>query len=83
MKVVVTKQAQKDIAKLQPDFRKKVYDTLYNFAKSQQRIDVKKLTGRSESRIRVGDYRILTEISDEKIITLYALRVLHRREAYR
>lgn len=83
MKVVVTKQAQKDIAKLQPDFRKKVYDMLYNFAKSQQRIDVKKLTGRSESRIRVGDYRILIEISDEKIITLYALRVLHRREAYR
>ncbi|MHB1407955.1 MAG: type II toxin-antitoxin system RelE family toxin [Desulfitobacteriaceae bacterium] len=83
MKVVVTKQAQKDLAKLQPEFRKKVYDTLDKFAKSQQKIDVKKLTGRSESRIRVGDYRILIEISNEEIITVYALRVLHRREAYR
>lgn len=82
MKVVVTKQARKDLAKLQPDFRKKVLDTFYKFAKSQQKMDVKKLTGRSESRIRVGDYRILIEISDEEIITVYALRVLHRREAY-
>lgn len=83
MKVVITKPAQKDLAKLQPEFRKKVYSTLYKFAKNQQKVDIIKLTGSPEYRIRIGDYRILIEISQEEIITVYALRVLHRREAYR
>ena len=43
--------------------------------------DVKRLTSFTpESRLRVGDYRVLFEIEEEKIV-IYRIR--HRREAYR
>jgi mRNA interferase RelE/StbE len=43
--------------------------------------DVKRLTDFTpEYRLRVGDYRILFEIEEKKII-IYRIR--HRREAYR
>jgi mRNA interferase RelE/StbE len=42
---------------------------------------IKKLSGREEYRLRVGDYRILYIIDDKKhIITIFA--VGHRREVY-
>ena len=44
--------------------------------------DVKKLTNFIPAyRLRVGNYRILFEIEDEKRIVIY--RITHRREAYR
>ncbi|MGZ8218066.1 type II toxin-antitoxin system RelE family toxin [Methylomagnum sp.] len=43
--------------------------------------DIKRLTNFTpEYRLRVGDYRVLFEIIEDRII-IY--RVLHRREAYR
>ena len=33
-------------------------------------------------RIRVGDYRVLYEIHDDRLLVL-VIRVAHRREAYR
>ncbi len=43
--------------------------------------DVKRLTNFTpEYRLRVGDYRVLFEIEEERII-IYRIR--HRREAYR
>jgi mRNA interferase RelE/StbE len=43
--------------------------------------DVKKLTDFSpEYRLRVGDFRILFEVEEGKVIVY---RVLHRKEAYR
>jgi len=81
MKVVVTKQAQKDLAKLSKDIRLRVYAELYKFAERKV-VDLKKLAGKSDKfRIRVGDYRVLISVSKETI-TVYALRVLHRRDAY-
>lgn len=44
--------------------------------------DVKKLTNFIPAyRLRVGNYRILFEIKDERQIVIY--RITHRREAYR
>lgn len=42
----------------------------------------KKLAGREEYRLRIGDYRVLYAIDDEEdAITVFA--VVHRREVYR
>jgi mRNA interferase RelE/StbE len=41
-----------------------------------------KLAGRDDFRIRVGDYRIVYAIDDEKYLVIVA-RVAHRREVYR
>ncbi len=82
MKVVVTKSAQKDLAKLSKEIRQRVYVALQEFAERKV-VDLKKLSGKSDQfRIRVGDYRVLISISKETV-TVYALRVRHRREAYR
>jgi mRNA interferase RelE/StbE len=42
----------------------------------------KKLKGREEYRVRVGDYRIIYEIRGD-ILTVLVVRVAHRSEAYR
>jgi mRNA interferase RelE/StbE len=42
--------------------------------------DIKKLQGRGEFRLRVGDYRVLF-VKSGKTIDIH--RILHRREAYR
>ena len=43
--------------------------------------DVKQLTNFTpEYRLRMGDYRVLFEVEDDKIIVY---RVLHRKDAYR
>lgn len=82
MRIVITKPAQKDLAKLSREIRQRVYIVLQDFA-DRKVVDLKKLSGKSDQfRIRVGDYRILISISKETV-TIYALRVLHRREAYR
>jgi mRNA interferase RelE/StbE len=41
-----------------------------------------RLKGREEWRIRQGDYRILY-IVEEKIVTVFVVKVGHRREAYK
>jgi mRNA interferase RelE/StbE len=41
-----------------------------------------RLEGRTSWRLRVGDYRVLYEINDDKR-TVLILDVYHRREAYR
>lgn len=41
-----------------------------------------KLKGRSGYRIRVGDYRVIYEIFDDKVIVLVT-RIGHRREIYK
>lgn len=80
MNIVITTRAKKDIEKLDKDTRKRVYLALEQLVDGQ-RIDIKKLRGTENYRIRVGDYRVIIEIS-EQAVTVYTLRVLHRREVY-
>jgi mRNA interferase RelE/StbE len=42
----------------------------------------RKLTGAERYRLRQGPYRILYSIEDE-VLTVFVVRVAHRREAYR
>jgi mRNA interferase RelE/StbE len=44
--------------------------------------DIKKLTNFSpEYRLRVGNYRVLFDISPSKIINIY--RIIHRKDPYK
>lgn len=80
MNIVITTRAKKDLEKLDNDTRKRVYIALEHLI-TGQRIDIKKLKGSENYRIRVGDYRVIIEIS-KQAVTVYTLRVLHRREVY-
>ena len=80
MNIVITIRAKKDLEKLDKETRKRVYIALENLINGQ-RVDIKKLRGSENYRIRVGDYRVIIEIS-RQAVTVYTLRVLHRAEAY-
>lgn len=80
MNIVITNRAKKDMEKLDRETRLRIYSALESIA-NNQRVDIKKLHGSNRYRIRVGDYRIILDIS-QGTLTIYALRVLHRREAY-
>ncbi len=80
-----TKNALKDLKKLDSQTRKLILSwiekNLVNC--SDPRIHGKALKGRlrDEWRYRVGDYRILANIQDDKILIL-VLKIGHRREIY-
>lgn len=80
MNIVITARAKKDLEKLDRDNRNRIYLALEHFV-AGQRVDVKKLKGSENYKIRVGDYRVIIDIS-KQAITVYTLRVLHRKEVY-
>ena len=82
MKLIITKPALKDLAKLDKTTQKQIGLVLDKYITGGQ-VDILKLSGKYLYRIRSGDYRIIIEQAAENSIIVYALRVLNRREAYR
>lgn len=80
MNIVITTRAKKDLEKLDRDTRNRVYLAL-EYLVAGQRLDIKKLRGSENYRIRVGDYRVIIDIS-KQTVTVYTLRVLYRKEVY-
>ena len=80
--IVITSQAKKDLSKLDIKTKERILKGLYQL-KTNQPVDLKKLKGTDDEwRLRVGDYRVRLKITDKEV-TVYALSVKHRREAYR
>ena len=82
MKLVITKPALKDLAKLDRTTQKQIALVLDKYIAGEP-VDILKLSGQQLYRIRSGDYRIIIERAGDYSIVVYALRVLNRREAYR
>ena len=78
--IEIRKRAEKDLSAIPKSDAQKIANAI--FALEEGLVgDIKKLTNFSpEYRLRVGDWRILFEVSKGKI-TIY--RILNRREAYR
>ncbi len=80
--MVISKRARKDIAALSEQKKERVKKAVYALAENPRPHGVKKLQGSDGYRIRVGDYRVIYEITDTvKIVTIE--RVAHRADAYR
>ena len=74
-------RATRDLRRIPKEAATRIADALKPLADGLKG-DVKKLTNFTpEYRFRIGDYRVLFEIEDEKRIVIYRIR--HRREAYR
>ncbi len=86
MKILFTDKAEKQFSKIcKSDLRtaKLISSKLQEMADNPDRIyDIKKLKGSSSPvyRLRVGSYRLLFIIQENKDIIISA--ILHRREAY-
>ncbi len=81
-KVLVEKNARRQIEKQSEDVKARIIETLKELEKGfSARLDIKKLKGtKNHYRIRVGDYRILF-VLDSNITYVYDIS--HRKNVYR
>ena len=80
--VEFTPAAHKEINKLDKSVRPRLYAAIELLQQNPFPPAAVRLTNRSEFRIRVGDYRILYEVEDQKLISV-VVRVAHRSVVYR
>jgi mRNA interferase RelE/StbE len=80
-RVEVEQRAKKDLARLDLPVRRRVVKAARKLAEDPHSGGLRKLTGRPESRLRVGDWRILVELDTERHV-IHVQRVLPRGRAY-
>ncbi len=79
--VLILRRAQKELADLPGDIYPRVRDALRSLAQNPRPPGYLKLAGREGFRIRIGDYRAIYEIDEERrVVTI--LHIGHRRNVY-
>ncbi|MSQ93983.1 MAG: type II toxin-antitoxin system RelE/ParE family toxin [Gemmataceae bacterium] len=81
---LITKPAaEKQIARLSAQVRRRIYDALDGLCENPRPRGCVKLKDAADLwRIRVGEYRVVYTIEDDKLIVL-VVRVAHRKDVYR
>ena len=80
--VSITRTATKELRALPDHVIQRVHERILSLAEEPVPRGAKKLKGRRDYRIRVGDYRIIYEVFHEsKTIEISVIR--HRSSAYR
>jgi mRNA interferase RelE/StbE len=75
------RRAAKDLKRLDPPVRLRVFTAIQRLADDPQSAGLRKLAGRSESRLRVADWRVIVEL-DVAQRTIVIVRCLPRGRAY-
>ena len=82
-KVLFQPSAVRELGKLARDVQVRIMARIEALAKEPRPAGVKKPEGMKELyRLRVGDYRVVYRIQDERLIVL-VVRIAHRRDVYR
>ena len=80
--IELTRQAEKDLAALPVKIQRQVGARIDALADDPRPDGVKKLKGNgNEYRIRSGDFRILYQVFDSKIVVV-VVRIADRKDAY-
>ncbi len=80
MQIEIRKSAIKDLKQISEPFKTKIHNKILELKKFPNLQNIKKLTNFEPAyRFRVGDYRILFDVTDDIIVIA---RVLHRKESY-
>ena len=80
--VRVIPAAEREMDKLPTPIHTRISRRILSLEDNPRPKGTKKLSGREEYRLRVGDYRVLYTVDDKNsIVTIFT--VGHRREAYR
>ncbi len=81
--IEVTKATKRDLNKIPEDFLKRIDKKILSLANDPYPHDAKKIKGMDDLyRVRVGDYRILYLIENEKLVILI-VRIRHRKDVYK
>jgi mRNA interferase RelE/StbE len=79
--VRILRSAEKEMDRLPTIFHARLSQRILSLEENPRPRGIKKLSGREEYRLRIGDYRILYVVNDESR-TVTVLAVGHRREVY-
>lgn len=81
LRITITKQADKELKKMQPKMRQRIVVAIKKLAENPARtdLDVKPLTGSNYYRVRVGAYRIVFD-QDGRILNI--IRIAPRGSVY-
>jgi mRNA interferase RelE/StbE len=79
--VSLKKRAIKALVKINEPYYSNIKEALYNLANNPRPLGYKKLKGRDGYRIRVADYRIIYDISDD-VLSVDVIDLGHRKEIY-
>lgn len=77
-----SEKAIKQLGKLPRLIVKQIYRRVDSLGEDPRPAGIKKLVGFPYYRIRVGDYRVIFDIHDDKLVIL-VLEVGHRKNIYR
>ncbi|MEY2480195.1 MAG: mRNA interferase RelE/StbE [Verrucomicrobiota bacterium] len=81
-RVVFARTAEKELAKLSSEVQGRIGRAIRSLEGNPTPAAAKRLKGRAEFRLRIGDYRVLYTIEHESgLVTISAIG--HRREVYR
>jgi len=75
------RRADKDLERLDAPVRQRVIAAIERLSSDPHSAGLRKLTGRTESRLRVGDWRAIVEL-DIAQRTIVIVRILPRGRAY-
>ena len=76
-----SKTAEKQLEKLEKNVQKRIISTLERI-RVRPYPHVKKLVGRKYFRLRVGDFRVILDIKEKKLLIL-VLEIGHRSNIYK
>ena len=81
--VLIERSAEKDLKKITAEERPKLTNAMRALANEPRPTGCRKLVGsENDWRVRVGNYRVIYEISDEvRIVRIQRIR--HRKDSYR
>ena len=80
--VRLSRKAEKDLTRLDPPVKRRVLSALVQLQQDPRgATSVRKLTGRAGSRLRVGDWRVIFDVSFPRR-EIYVVRILPRGRAY-
>ena len=80
--VEILRTAQKQLSRLDRQAQSRIIDSIRQLGADPRPSGCKKLSGRSGWRIRIGDYRVLYEIHDDRLVVL-VVAIGDRKDVYR
>ena len=81
-KIFIERSAQKALSKVPVRDQNRMIESIQNLSDNPRPSNAKKLTARSGWRIRIGNYRVIFEIEDDRLI-ITVISIGHRKDIYK
>ena len=80
--IEIRRSAQKSLGKINRQDQDRIITAIESLSDNARPDGCEKLSGRPAWRIRIGSYRVIYEILDDKLIVM-VVHIGHRREVYK